>query len=264
MTALEGRLAEHAWYHTIEVAPGVVTPGYHDTRKLAPQLPWPDLSGLRCLDVGTFDGFWAYEMERRGASEVVAIDLIDAEAWDWPTGSEDQVKETIAQRKGAGSGFELVHEALGSAVVRHELSVYDAAPEQLGTFDFVYLGSLLLHLRDPVRAIEALRRVCTGTMMVVDAIDPKLTTRMRGTPAAVLDAAGRPWWWKPNVAGLERIVQAGGFQITEPGRRVWLPYGPGMKRPIITARRLLASNRREVLRAGLRGDPHAVLLARPR
>ena len=33
------------------------------------------LAGKTALDVGTADGFWAFEMERRGAARVVAIDL---------------------------------------------------------------------------------------------------------------------------------------------------------------------------------------------
>ena len=37
------------------------------------------LEGMRCLDVGTWDGFWAFEMERRGG-EVVGIDLDDERA----------------------------------------------------------------------------------------------------------------------------------------------------------------------------------------
>ena len=56
----------------------MVTPGWFDTRAVAPKLPFPERStGKRCLDIGTFDGFWAFEMERRGADEVLAIDLLD-------------------------------------------------------------------------------------------------------------------------------------------------------------------------------------------
>ncbi len=39
---------------------------------------------MRALDVATFDGFWAFEMERRGASEIVAIDLDCADKLDLP------------------------------------------------------------------------------------------------------------------------------------------------------------------------------------
>jgi len=45
-----------------------------DRGGLAERLPWPDLRGARCLDIGTADGFWAFEMERRGAADVLATD----------------------------------------------------------------------------------------------------------------------------------------------------------------------------------------------
>src|SRR3546814_5901121 len=62
------------WYHTIDLGNGVVTPGEYDHRPAVRHVPLPDrLDGLRCLDVGTHDGFWAFEMERRGAAEVVEI-----------------------------------------------------------------------------------------------------------------------------------------------------------------------------------------------
>ncbi|MHB1891222.1 MAG: hypothetical protein ACYCUF_10125, partial [Acidimicrobiales bacterium] len=54
------------WYHTIELAPGVVTPGWFDLRTVAARAPWPDVRGLRCLDVASSDGFLAFELERRG------------------------------------------------------------------------------------------------------------------------------------------------------------------------------------------------------
>ena len=73
------------WYHTIDLPDGSSTPGYFDTRAAPPYVVWPDaLRGGRCLDVGTFDGFWAFEMERRGAAEVVAIDVDDPTRYDWP------------------------------------------------------------------------------------------------------------------------------------------------------------------------------------
>jgi tRNA (mo5U34)-methyltransferase len=167
------------WYHTIELHPGVVTPGWFDTRAVAPTLPWPDLAGTRCLDVGTFDGFWAFEMERRGAAEVVAIDIIDPTQWDWPHGSSESVHTALAERKRSGDGYTMAQTALASTVQRRPLSVYDLDPDDVGLFDFVYVGSLLVHLRDPVRALERVRSVLTpgGRMMSVDAIDLELTIR---------------------------------------------------------------------------------------
>ena len=81
---LRARVGGREWYHTIELAPGVITPGWFDTRPVARRLPIPaDLGAHRCLDIGTFDGFWAFEMERRGGA-VTAIDILDDRRWDWP------------------------------------------------------------------------------------------------------------------------------------------------------------------------------------
>jgi len=44
--------------HTIEVSPGVVTPGFWELRPAAKNMPWPHSpAGLRRLDVGTMAGF---------------------------------------------------------------------------------------------------------------------------------------------------------------------------------------------------------------
>src|ERR1700730_19119207 len=62
------------WYHTLELPGGYVTPGYFDLRAVSRKVPIPpSLSGLRCLDLASSDGFWAFEMARRGAEEVVRV-----------------------------------------------------------------------------------------------------------------------------------------------------------------------------------------------
>jgi tRNA (mo5U34)-methyltransferase len=262
-TDLEAALAEVDWYHTLELAPGVVTPGWYDLRELIRQVPFPaSLEGLRCLDIGTFDGFWAFEMERRGAREVRAIDILDPERWDWPAGSTATVSDALNRRKAAGRGFELARDAFGSRVERTQRSIYELDPDEDGLFDFVYVGSLLLHLRDPVGALACAARVCRGRLLVVDAIDPFLTRTVR-RPAADLDAVGRPWWFKPNLQGLVRIAEAAGLRLLEPPRPVRMPPGAGHARPRLSPRLLFFRDGREILRASRRGDPHAALLLEP-
>ena len=253
------------WYHTIELAPGVVTPGWLDTRAVAPRIPFPaSLAGKRCLDVGTFDGFWAFEMERRGASEVVAVDILDPAEWDWPAGCDPEVVAEIGRRKGAGRGFEIARRELGSSVTRLERSVYDLGPEELGRFDLVYVGSLLVHLRDPVRALDRIRSVCAGTVMLVDGIDLQLSLLFPRHPTATLHAKGRPWWWYPNQAALARMIEAGGFEITDGPRRIFMPPGPGQQLAPLRARLLTSRAGRDALLVARFGDPHAVVVARPR
>src|SRR4051794_41769480 len=106
---------------------------------------------MRALDVGTFDGFWAFELERRGADEVIAIDLLDPARWDWPEVSPAAVLESLAARKRGGEGFLVARAALRSSVVRMERSIYELDPDEIGEFDFVYAGSPPPHLRGPVR-----------------------------------------------------------------------------------------------------------------
>jgi hypothetical protein len=88
--ALRAEVDRYDWYHSLDLAPGVVTPGMFDHRPHLARYPLPpDLSGKRCLDVGTMDGFWAFEMERRGAASVVAIDLDDPDDLDDPHDVDD-------------------------------------------------------------------------------------------------------------------------------------------------------------------------------
>jgi tRNA (mo5U34)-methyltransferase len=261
---LAERVGAIQWYHTLELAPGLLTPGWFDHRGVLAQVPLPaSLAGMRCLDVGTFNGYWAFAMERRGG-QVTAIDVLDPVRWDWPAGSQEQTIAEVGRRMASGDGFRVAHEALGSAVQRLDLSVYDLDPERIGVFDFVYVGSLLVHLRDPVRALERVRSVCRGRMVLVDGIDLPLTVRHPRAPVARFDGRGRPWWWLANASGLRRIVEAAGYEVTAPVRRIYVPPGAGWNPPRLDPRLLRSRVGREALTAAWRGDPHAVVEARPR
>src|SRR6266508_3395377 len=96
------QVAAVPWYHTIELPGSITTPGEYDLRGTLARLPFPaTLRGSRCLDVGTHDGFWAFEMERRGGT-VVAIDVDDPSRYDWPTPSpslDETTLEFLARRR---------------------------------------------------------------------------------------------------------------------------------------------------------------------
>src|SRR5215471_16680277 len=93
---LKAEVARYPWYHTLDLGDGVVTSGMFDHRGHEDRHGLPgDLTGLRCLDVGTMDGFWAFTMERRGAAEVVAVDLDDPEELDWPNSLRHRIVKTI-------------------------------------------------------------------------------------------------------------------------------------------------------------------------
>lgn len=217
---LGAEVARYPWYHTLELGDGVVTEGMFDHRPVLDRYPVPaDLTGKRCLDVATMDGYWAFELERRGAASVTAIDLDDPNALDWPASLRNAPKEldeTKAER------FALAKRALGSSVERVTMSAYDLGPE-LGTFDFVFCGDLLLHLKDPITPVERIFSVCKGSAVIVNPI--KRFRRYRDRPAlAELDGIDNFEWWTTNLAGLIRIVRAAGFPRVEAAEPFELPF----------------------------------------
>lgn len=217
------------WYHVIDLAPGIETPGWFDLRPIVDRMPWPDLTGKRCLDVGTFDGFLAFEMLRRGAESVTALDIADPAEWDWPIRSRKTGPELFASFTGGepGTGFKLANELFGNPVTREDRNVYDINPDEMGSFDFVICGSLMLHLRDPVRALEAIRSVVGGVFLSAEAIDLQLTLLRPRSPLAINLGGENCQWWVPNRSGHRQLLRAAGFEIESTTRPYSIPLGPG-------------------------------------
>ena len=187
---MDERVTQHDWWHTIELAPGVVTPGGWELRPTSSALPWPDVRGKRCLDVGTADGFWAFELERRGAAEVVATDLPSA----------------FQQR--ARARFELARELRGSRVVYEERDVYDLD----GEYDIVFMGFVLQMVRDPLRALEAIRGVCRGHLLLLDTVSLPLS--LLPSPLARLDARRNALeHFVFNRRGMRKVVEVAGWTV---------------------------------------------------
>ena len=253
------------WYHSIEVAPGIVTPGWFDLRPILDRMPWPDVRGRRCLDVGTSDGFLAFELERRGASEVVATDISEQDGWDWEIRGRENAREYLRLIEGPtlGVGFGVAHRLLGSSVSYERVSAYDLSPEQLGTFDVVVCGSLLLHLRDPLRALAAIRSVCHGHLLSTDQVDVWRSVAWRRRPWIRLDGtSGLTQWWLPNAAGHRQMLLAAGFEIERESPLYSIPFGAAHSSRSRHPRWLLERLGRRLVTGG-DGVPHHAVLARP-
>ena len=192
----------------------MVTPGLVDHRLQLPLYHLPEsLQGLRCLAVGWMDNFWASEMERRGAAEVVAID--QARHPDLPYGVREEWTWT-GQDRPKGADFGLAHEAGSPKVKKQTISVYDLSPELLGEFDFIFLGDLLLHLRDPQLALQRIRSVCRGVVYVAEVWHPDLES------FGDVCLAEYPIWvqgesvrWRMNVNTIKRMILVAGFDTVE-------------------------------------------------
>jgi tRNA (mo5U34)-methyltransferase len=212
--ALRAAADEITWFHTMDLGQGVTTHGIYDPARTLPRLGLADrLDGQRVLDVGSWDGYFAFEMERRGA-DVLATDHF---CWDGPGwGTKD--------------GFLLAHRARGSSVRHLDIDPLDLTPEAVGgTYDIVLCLGVLYHLRDPMMTLQRLRSV-TGSLLVLETEVSMLLTRRPVAaffPGTELNEARRsaccaprgsaPCRW--HGSGRCRCARASG-RTTSPGRPI--------------------------------------------
>lgn len=193
--ALRREVESIRWWHTIDLGNGVVTPGEGGSPALLERMHMPaDLTGKSVLDIGTFDGFFAFEAERRGAERVVAVD------------------------HRVPPGFRIAHRALGSGVEFREADVMTLSREELGVFDVVFFLGVIYHLPDPMGALERVREV-TGELMICETEGAlswleEPAVQFVGSEAALRDSALN--WWYPNMPALVAMTQAAGFRDVRP------------------------------------------------
>ena len=94
------------------------------------------MSGMRALEVGTWDGFWAFEMERRGA-EVVALDLDDEQRSRLAAAP---APEGVVARTAAATAFASRRRSWAPRSSGSTAASTTPTPEELGTFDLVFCG----------------------------------------------------------------------------------------------------------------------------
>jgi tRNA (mo5U34)-methyltransferase len=149
------------WFHTfaLNAAEGLYTPGVaRDHRYRVPFLP-ASFDGLRVLDVGTFDGFYAFLAERRGAARVVAVDNEQYVAW---------VKARWGIALEGGEGFRAIAELLGSKVeyVRGDALALADTGER---FDVVLCFGILHRVENPLGLLRVLGALLApGGRMVLE------------------------------------------------------------------------------------------------
>lgn len=213
--ARDAVMANPAWYHTLELPGGVLTPGQIDLRRVAARVLPDNLSGRRALDIGTFDGFWAFELERRGA-EVVAIDLDHVAASQTPPNNRELLlREGEQFGVQLGRGFQIASELLGSRVRRVACDVAELTPAAVGgPVDVAFMGALLIHLRDPVRALERIAGTLHpgGELYQLEAISLSLSVLHARRPVARMQTLETSFnWWYPNRATLRAWLRTAGF-----------------------------------------------------
>ena len=211
------------WFHTFALnrREGIYTPGAaRDHRYRVAMLP-ADFAGMRVLDVGTFDGFYAFLAERRGAERVLAVD-------------NEQYRLWVASRWGielaGGEGFRAIHRLLGSEVGyrRTDAFALNALDER---FDFVYCCGILHRVENPLGLLRVLRgRTVSGGTVLIETygLGPEQHERaaIRISRPGEVYARDEFVYWAFGDAGLERLARIAGFSAVGPFHSVQVAGHP--------------------------------------
>ena len=181
------------WHHRFEIVPGIVTPGTYNPAFLLEKMALaPNLAGRRVLDIGASDGYFSLELRRRGA-EVVAVDYRPKEL----------------------HGFAVMERLSGLRFDYQQTNVYDITPEHFGRFDIVLFLGVLYHLPDMLRALAAVRSVCSGVLFIESQcaldVSPGLSAA-RYYPGSTLNNDFTNFW-APNHACFRDLLNDAAFDV---------------------------------------------------
>jgi tRNA (mo5U34)-methyltransferase len=201
------------WFHTFALnrERGVYTPGAAvDHRYRVPALP-EDFAGLRVLDVGAFDGFYAFVAEARGAERVLAIDNEQYVRWvraRWQIDLE------------GGEGFRAIAALLGSEVEYRRADAFDL-DDLDERFDLIFCFGILHRVGNPLGLLRRLRdrlgergRVLVETHGVAGDEGAERGEILVPDPGEVYPG-DEFVFWEFSSGGLRRLARHAGFDELE-------------------------------------------------
>lgn len=216
------------WYHSYYFDNGFEQRGDYDIGCGIADYRFPaDMTGLEVLDVGTGSGWFATYFEQRGA-RVTTVDvrgLCDFDVYGRyvaPPLQKEKPSPDLVLPDGrqiyhspVSKGFWVMKELLGLKAEFVNSTIYGICPEIFGgrTFDLVFVGSLLMHVRDPIGALRAVRSVCRDRL-VANSLRIEGGGDSESAPFMVLLATPEASinWWVPSTACLMRWFEGSGFR----------------------------------------------------
>jgi tRNA (mo5U34)-methyltransferase len=197
------------WFHTFALnrEHALYTPGVaRDHRYRVPLLPL-SFAGERVLDVGTFDGFYAFLAEHRGAADVVAVDNEQYVAW---------VRARWGIELHGGEGFATIAKLLGSRVQyrRGDALALDGSAER---FDVVLCFGILHRVENPLGLLRRLAALLApGGRLLVETYGIACDRRRDAHTIEVQQPGGvyagdEYVYWGFGAGGLGAIAQLAGL-----------------------------------------------------
>ncbi len=179
-----------------------------------------DLEGRSVLEIGCNAGFYALEMKRRGAGEVVAIDHDERYL--------EQARLAARER--------------GQQIDFRKMSVYQVA-QLRRRFDLVLFMGVFYHLRHPLLALDLIHEHVADDLLLFQSLSRgagSVRPVAKDYPISeweVFDrhdfprlhfiehsyAADPTNWFVPNTAAMEAMLRSSGFELqAHPEREVYL------------------------------------------
>ena len=190
------------WFHSFDFGDGETVQGkkgggLEQQRKEADITFSESVVGKRVLDIGAWDGFFSFEAEKRGASDVLATDHF---CWSGPGW-------------GTKAGFEYAHKKFRSKVRSTDVDVFDLDPAVHGKFDVVLFLGVFYHLKNPLGGLEQVSRMTNELAVIETVVDelqnPEPVLRFYLGPELNKDGTN---FFAPNYKGLENMLREVGFK----------------------------------------------------
>ena len=139
-----------SFFHKVKLNNGDYTPGIVDIERLRDVYQFDSIpfDNKSVLDVGCWDGYFSFESEKKGTSEVVSLDNPN-------------------YRWGGMNGYNYLHNHYNSNAKFVTGNVYklkDSLSDK--KFDIVLCYGVLYHLSDPLLALKNLFEVCNDSLIL--------------------------------------------------------------------------------------------------
>lgn len=220
---------EDCWfYHTFELADGTVLSGVWDLRDgIDKYLGGMKFDGCKVLDVGAASGGLSFHIEK-DAAEVYSFDIADDQMMDmvpYAKLDEQVARDTVAKHvRQVKKSYWFMHSQLQSKAKAIYGDIYNLSAH-CPKVDVVVLGSILLHLRDPLKVLTEAGKLGPSTIIVTDLVPRRYflhrlipwafrpTLYFKGDPK---DDTGEPSadWWNVSPKFVQQVLKVMGYTDT--------------------------------------------------
>jgi SAM-dependent methyltransferase len=224
------------WFHQLDLGNGVLTrnikrspgpqpvdhpiPRWHKIRDTLPE----DMHGMTVLDVGCSDGFFSFEMARRGA-EVLAVDAqrsaIRRLRWAQQQLGVEGVESMYGDIYAFDKGITLYDRSrhwlmrrlwmVWSLLTRGHLTGLDYTPRR---FDMVFMFALLYHMKEPLLALERLVPLADILLVESAAVDDEANSALVFQPPKP-GVTDNPKWFPTTRCIKDMLLWAGYDEVRE-------------------------------------------------